>query len=334
VRDLFPINMATQRSRLLGALVHIVQLVDRPDELMPFLRQLGRDHRKFDVIADNYDAVGIALLTALKQHIGEGWTPEVEYAWSTAYGIVSAAMQAAAAAETGPNWWRGVVLEHHRITTDLAVLRVQPHAPVPYLPGNHLSVEVPQRPRLWRHLSPANAPREDGVLEFHVRAVPDGWVSRAIVQHTRPGDVWRLGPPLGSLNFEAGENLADRKLLLIAGGTGFAPLCAVLDDIERRQVKPTVELYFGGRTADDLYGLDGLRMLADAHAWLDVTAVTEDGSVPGGVTGTLAEAVGQRGRWNEHEILVAGSPGMIRSTVARLLASGVKAVQISYDTFS
>ncbi len=45
VRELFPANMEVQRSRLLRAIVHVVQMVDRPDELVPFLRQLGRDQR-------------------------------------------------------------------------------------------------------------------------------------------------------------------------------------------------------------------------------------------------------------------------------------------------
>jgi hemoglobin-like flavoprotein len=67
-REMFPVNMEVQRSRLLRALVHIVQMVDRPDDLMPFLRQLGRDHRKFGVMTHHYEAVGMALLAAVKTH--------------------------------------------------------------------------------------------------------------------------------------------------------------------------------------------------------------------------------------------------------------------------
>ncbi len=61
-RELFPVNMEVQRSRLLRALVHVVQMVDRPAALVPFLEQLGRDHRKFGVGPEHYDAVGVALL--------------------------------------------------------------------------------------------------------------------------------------------------------------------------------------------------------------------------------------------------------------------------------
>jgi len=63
-RELFAANMEVQRSRFWRALVHIVQHVDRPDELIPFLHQLGRDHRKFGVLAPHYDAVGTALLSS------------------------------------------------------------------------------------------------------------------------------------------------------------------------------------------------------------------------------------------------------------------------------
>ena len=97
-RDLFPINMSTQRSRLLRALVYVVQMVDRPDELTTFLAQLGRDHHKFDVLARHYDAVGIALLAALKRFLKDKWTQEVDAAWTTAYGVIAHTTREAAAA--------------------------------------------------------------------------------------------------------------------------------------------------------------------------------------------------------------------------------------------
>src|SRR5438067_632328 len=76
-REMFPANMEVQRSRLLRALVHFVQLVDRPDDLVPFLRQLGRDHRKFGVISAHYEAVGTALIAGVKKYSGKAWTDEI-----------------------------------------------------------------------------------------------------------------------------------------------------------------------------------------------------------------------------------------------------------------
>ncbi|WP_214404038.1 globin domain-containing protein [Pseudonocardia lacus] len=338
-RALFPVNMQVQRSRLLRALVHVVQQVDRPEVLVPFLEQLGRDHRKFGVVAEHYDAVGQALLDALAAVAGPGWTPQVAQAWRDAYAVVAGAMRAAADAERGPAGWLGQVVGHRRIGWDIAVVTLRTDEPVPYRAGQYVSVETPRRPRLWRYLSPANAPSPDGVLEFHVRAVDGGWVSRAVVAHTAIGDVWRIGPPMGRMHLDPDTR---RDLLLVAGGTGCAPLRAVIEDLARRPQPPNTQLFVGGRTWDDLYDLAALRELSYRHPWLDVVAVVEqdvdagrpaDGA-PAAEQGTLADVVTRYGAWADHDVLVSGSPGMIRSTVSRMLVAGTPLDRIRYDPFT
>ncbi|MFC7761892.1 FAD-binding oxidoreductase [Catellatospora bangladeshensis] len=74
---------------------------------------------------------------------------------------------------------------------------------------------------MWRLLSPANTPRADGTIEFHVRAQPGGELSPALVHQLREGDQVRLGAPVGRrLTLTPGGG---RDLLLIAAGTGLAP---------------------------------------------------------------------------------------------------------------
>ena len=75
---------------------------------------------------------------------------------------------------------------------------------------------------MWRYLSPANAPRTDNTIEFHVRAVDGGWVSPALVHATAKGDVLRLGPAVG--NGLTLDESSDGDLLLLAGGTVSRPL--------------------------------------------------------------------------------------------------------------
>jgi NAD(P)H-flavin reductase len=62
--------------------------------------------------------------------------------------------------------------------------------------------------------------------------------------------------------------------------------------------------------------------------------VTEEGAIPGGDRGTLAHAVAQRGVWKDHDILVSGSPSMIRATMAKLLTAGVELERIRFDPFT
>lgn len=332
-RDLFPVNMEVQRSRLLRALVHVVQMVDRPDELMPFLEQLGRDHRKFGVLGEHYDAVGAALLGAVAEFAGPAWTPEVARAWSESYCTVARAMRTAAQAERGPATWLGRVVGHRRVGWDLAVIEVAASEPVPYRAGQYVSVETPQRPRLWRYLSPANAPRDDGRLEFHVRAVPGGWVSRSIVAHSRVGDTWRIGPPMGRMQV---TRTTRRNVLMVAGGTGSAPIRALLEDLARGDGQPRTQVFVGGRTWDDLYDFAPLRRLSYDNPWLDVVPVVErDDSGNGGAEiGRLADVVTRYGSWADHEVTVCGSPAMIRATVSQMLVAGTPLDRITYDPFT
>lgn len=331
-RDLFPASMEVQRSRLLRALVHVVQMVDQPGELVPFLQQLGRDHRKFGVISQHYDVVGVALLRALAHFAGEAWTDTVADAWTEAYGVVAGAMRDAAAAERGPASWLGRVVEHERLGWDLARITVATSEPIPYRAGQYVSVETPQRPRLWRYLSPANAPRRDGLLEFHVRAVATGWVSRALVSGSRVGDTWRIGPPMGRMSIDPAGG---RDVLMVAGGTGVAPIRALLEELSQRPDPPHTQVFVGGRTWDDLYDLEQLRRLSYSHACFDVVPVVEqDETDSGAERGTLADVVTRYGAWTGHDVLVCGSPAMIRATVSRMLVAGTPLDRIRYDPFT
>lgn len=331
-RELFPVNMEVQRSRLLRALVHVIQMVDRPDELLPFLHQLGRDHRKFGVIAGHYESLGTALLSAVKRYAPETWNDDVERAWAEAYTVMASAMTEAAAADEGPAWYTGEVVHRERLSWELALVRVRPDHPLPYRAGQYVSVEAPQRPRLWRYLTPANAPREDGLLEFHVRAVEGGWVSRALVGHSQPGDEWRMGSPMGQLTV---DRQSDRDVLMVAGGTGVATMHAIIEDLAQYGENPHVQLFYGARTAEELHDLDNLRRIAAQNPWLSVTPVVEnDADEVDAEQGTLADVVTAHGDWAEREVLVSGSPAMIRATVSKMLVAGTPLDRIQYDPFT
>jgi NAD(P)H-flavin reductase len=212
------------------------------------------------------------------------------------------------------------------------VLWVRPDQPVPYQAGQYVSIEVPQRPRLWRYMSPANAPRSDGVMEFQVRAVEGGWVSRALVGHARPGDRWRIGSPMGRLSV---DREAGRDVLMIAGGTGVAPMNAIIEDLAQYGDNPRVQLFYGGRSRSDLYNLENLRHVAMTNPWLTVTPVLEnEPDVVGAEHGTLADVVTRYGAWAERDVLVAGSPTMLRATVSRMLVAGTPLDHIRYDPFT
>jgi NAD(P)H-flavin reductase len=122
---------------------------------------------------------------------------------------------------------------------------------------------------------------------------------------------------------------------MVAGGTGVAPLQAMLDDLAQWGDNPKVRLFYGGRTREDLYALEGLRMMASCNPWLTVTPVIESGpGVAGCEQGMLADVVTGHGAWPGRDVLVSGSPAMIRATVSRMLVAGTALDQIRYDPFT
>jgi Oxidoreductase FAD-binding domain/Oxidoreductase NAD-binding domain len=215
----------------------------------------------------HYEAFFGALLGTVRQFSGDAWTASTQEAWEAVFSSVTGAMQAAAAADArqAPPWWLGEVVRHDLRRPDLAVLTIRPDQPLRYLPGQYLGVQVGRWPRVWRNFSVGNAPRANGLLDLHVRAVPGGMVSTALVHHVRPGDALLLGPPRGEMTISED---CDRDLLCIAGGTGLAPINAIIEGVIRaagqaRQRK--IALYVGARKAGDLYDMRDLETLAVSY---------------------------------------------------------------------
>ena len=333
VRDLFPVSMAAQRGHLIDALVKIVSQVDSVNDLTAFLEGLGRDHRKFGAAAEHYDAVGASLLATLEHFSGPAWTPELADDWKAAYDLIGAVMTAAARADEQlrPPWWRGTVVAHERRTFDISVLSVRPEPHLDYLPGQSVAIESPSRPKLWRYYSMANAPRDDGLLEFHVRLIDGGAVSMALTSSTIADTELRLGPPVGALTL--GSLPSGRDLLLVAGSTGLAPLKAILEQVAAVPQPPQVHLFFGARTADGLYELDSLEKMAAQHAWLTITPAVSGESRFAGETGSLPDVVARHGDWSERDAYLAGPTEMVKEAVARLAAAGMAQEQIHIEDF-
>lgn len=337
LRAMFPISMSAQRDKLVGALGRIVSHVDDLPEVTPFIQQLGRDHRRFDVVAQHYGAVGSSLLVTLKHFLGAAWTEELASDWSAAYGIIARVMVEAAeeSSRSTPPSWDAVVVEAERRTMDVSVVRLRTEQPYPFVPGQSFAMELEKRPRLWRYYSPANAPREDGTIDLHVQLVDGGQVSGTLVRSVRAGDTMRLGAPIGDqLVLPERER---RDLVLVAGGTGLAPLSAVVDQLDREWHSsgsaPRVHLFHGARVPWNLYERDRLRALAADRPWFDYTeVVSDDPSYPGarGLVGTVAA---RADAWQGRTAMVCGGPQMVDHAVAELVGAGVPAEDIRYEQF-
>jgi NAD(P)H-flavin reductase/hemoglobin-like flavoprotein len=330
-RDLFPVSMVRQRDRLFSALGAVMARVDDLDALVPILQQLGRDHRKFGTLTEHYPAVGASLLATL-EHFDDAWNDELAASWTEAYGLIAEVMIGAAEeASEAPPWWEAEITAHDRRTLDVAVLHLRANAPLDYAPGQSLSVESDLRPRLWRWYSPANAPRPDGLIELHVKARDGGPVSTALVRQAKVGDVLRLGPPVGHLTLDAES---DRDLLLVAGGTGLAPMKALVDQVARQGPPRRVDLFVGARTEDAFYDRADLRRLAQEHRWLTVTCAVSQDKGSELEHGDIGDVVLRYGPWTSRDAYVAGNPGTVEDTVSRLVQHGLPMARIHTEVFA
>ncbi|MEV5570031.1 globin domain-containing protein [Spirillospora sp. NPDC052269] len=351
LRTLFPPAMDLQQDRLFHALTTLVWSLDSPGAMTSYLSRLGRGHRRFGVRPEHFPALRSALLATLRRFSGRAWSPEAEAAWAAAFDAAAQIMIAAAEqdAEQAPPWWVAEVVEHERRTPDIAVLTLRPGEPLRFEAGQHVTVQTARWPRVWRTYSVANAPRPDGLLRLHVRAVPGGWVSGALVRHTGTGDTLLLGPALGDMTPPADPG---RALLLVAGGTGLAPLRAIVDQAAAAGRHRETHLLLAARTERDLYDLPALRRLEESCPWLHVVPVLSDAPehAPRPEHGTtperdvvqkrglqpergtaIVEALERLGDLSGHEVYLAGPAGMIRSTTAGLQRLGVPPEHIHHE---
>ncbi|MFI6444969.1 globin domain-containing protein [Kitasatospora sp. NPDC050543] len=331
VRELFPAEMAEQRDRLFAALTQLVLRLESPGELTGYLRALGRDHRKFGAAPEHYPAVGASLIAALRHFSGHSWTPEIEKAWTEAYTVITQVMTAAAEAvpDSAPAWWEAVVLERRRAAPDVVVLTLAPGRPYPYTAGQYLTLCSPRVPRVWRPYSIANAPRRDGSLELHVRRVPGGLLSTALVNDLMPGEHVRLGPPLGDAVLGPRSR---RPLLAVAGGTGWSRIKALLEQLGPELDHRPVTVYLAARDDADQYDLAAVQRLVDRHRGLNVLlAAPETGAGRDAAAALVRQSLSGHGDWYGWDIHLCGPPELAPELTELLLGLGADPALIRND---
>jgi NAD(P)H-flavin reductase/hemoglobin-like flavoprotein len=334
IAAMFPAGLDAQRRRMFRALGKIAA---GGGDLVPYLEQLGRAHRKDGVRDRHYEVFRRALMATLQRFCGDAFDAA---AWESAFDRAAGVMTAAAAADETPAWWIGTVTRTELRAPGIAVLTVHPDQPLPYLPGQHISVQTLHWPRQWRTYSIANAPRADGTLTLHIRAVEGGMVSHALVHHVAIGDPLVLGAPTGSMTVDISST---RDVLCLAGGTGLAPIKAIVEALALTQAhrqgsgtgrpgkRREIALYVGARRHRDFYDLADLRELELAYPWLQVIpAVSGEQAGDAVMAGTLSDLAVKAG-WPGRDIYVSGPDKMIVKTVRVLTDLGAPPERIHFD---
>lgn len=326
LRTLYPLAMTHTRSAVFHWLARLIWDQGGRQHTEAMLRQLALDHRKFGVTRKHHEPFFGALIAAAEHDAGQReaagvpWTEETSAAWRAVLGYFGSVMALAARndEDVQPAWWTGEIVQHDRRTDSIAVLSIRPDKPLRYQPGQYIAVQAPRWPRVWRNYSVANAPRENGLLDIHVRAVPGGLVSTALVRHSVAGDTVTLGAARGDMRLVQD---ASRHLVCVAGGTGLAPIKAIAEAVvggSGQGRRRDVTLYVGARRSSELYDMRDLETLRLAYPSLTLIPVVEREPEYPGRVGRLPEVVAMHPSFRDCDVYVAGPAGLVSATVTAL----------------
>jgi NAD(P)H-flavin reductase len=223
------------------------------------------------------------------------------------------------------------VLTHELRGPDVAVFTCRPRRWLPFRAGQQVTLECPYLPWQSGAYPIANAPRPDGVLEFHVRATGLAGLPGALVNRVRPGDLLGLGTPHGSLTLDPHSR---RDIVFVTGGTGLAPAKALIDEVSRFNRTRWIHLFRGERRRGDFYDRAQVDRLAERHPWLNVVRATSDEPDEHGEQALVSDVVARHGPWPDHDFYVCGSAAMVAATADRLDAMGVPRSRIQRHAYT
>jgi len=202
-----------------------------------------------------------------------------------------------------------------------------------YLPGQY--IDLLMRDGRRRSFSIANPPDEEGVLELHVRRVPDGYLTNYIFEGMRERDLLRFQGPLGTFFLRDGEET--RPLIFVAGGTGFAPIKAILEQAFEDGIRRPIHFFWGARAVRDLYMRELAESWAQRHDNFQFTPVLSEprpDDAWSGDTGWVHEAVTLHyPDLSGFQVYASGPPPMIEALRGSFAEHGLPGDQLFFDSF-
>ena len=235
----------------------------------------------------------------------------------------------------------GTITALNRLTHDILEMEVTIDEPVTYRAGQYCEIYIPgvvkDQVTETRSYSFAAAPGKDlvSVVRFHIRHVPGGAFTTWLHSESRVGHRLEGHGPYGDFWLRP----AKAPILAIAGGSGMAPIKAVLEQAQLDGVQRDVAYFFGARRQEDLYCLDDMARLAASwkgkFEFVPVLSGEPEDSSWTGARGFVSEAMHDvlGSRVGDHHVYMCGPPPMIESAEKIVRQAGVAEANIHFDKF-
>jgi CDP-4-dehydro-6-deoxyglucose reductase len=186
-----------------------------------------------------------------------------------------------------------------------------------------------------RAFSLANAPHDDQFLELHLRLVPGGAFTEYVFNELQEKAILRIEAPFGS--FYLRED-SQKPIVMVAGGTGFAPIKGIIEHLIHQNIQREVTLYWGAKTREDLYMLDLPQAWASMMPHIKFVPVLSEPLAADdwkGRVGLVHQAVLEDfADLSAYQVYCCGAPGMIEAALQDFQAQGLPADEFFSDAFT
>lgn len=224
---------------------------------------------------------------------------------------------------------KGTVTAIEAATHDIRRVRVKLAKPIEFSAGQYATLQF--SPEHIRPYSMAGL-CGDSEMEFQIRRVPDGRVTAFIFDELKVGASIRVSGPLGSAYLRQKHT---GPMLCVGGGTGLAPVISIVRGALESGMQNPIHLYFGVRSAQDVYDAERLQALAAAQPNVTVHIVVATGAADAGqrsglVTDAIEKDLGTLTGWRAY---LCGAPAMVEALNILVTRMGVEPGHIHADAF-
>ena len=186
-----------------------------------------------------------------------------------------------------------------------------------------------------RAFSLANAPHVDNQLELHLRLIPGGVFTEYVFKEMPEKAILRIEGPFGSFYY---RDNSDKPMIMVAGGTGFAPIKGIIEHMIHNNIKREVILYWGAKAREDLYMPELPEAWAREYPNIKFIPVLSD-ALPEdnwqGRTGLVHQAVlDDFADLSAYEVYCCGAPAMVEVAHTSFQQAGLPEDAFYSDAFN
>lgn len=226
------------------------------------------------------------------------------------------------------------IIKMEKLSQDVMMLHLKLPASerLQFLAGQYIDILL--KDGRSRSFSLANSPSHDEFLELHIREVPGGDFTERVFHDMKVKDLLRIKGPLGSFFL---RDKSGRPVIMMAGGTGFAPAKGMIEQALELGLKQPITLYWGVRAKADLYQRELVENWAQKHdhiSFIPVLSEPDEDDNWQGRTGFVHQAIAEDFEdLSAHDVYMCGPPPMIEAAKKAFALRDVDQEHLFYDSF-